>query len=617
MHLPPAVAPLAVLALVLLVPASAADPPLALHPDNPRYFLFRGKPTVVVTSGEHYGAVLNLDFDFAIYLDTLDKAGLNGTRTWVGTYVETAGNFNIASNTLDPTPGRFICPWARSDQSGYADGGNKFDLTRRDEAYFRRLREFLAHAGRRGVIVELNIFCPLYEDSMWSVSPMNPRNNVNGLGPAGRNDAMTLDRSAGLLPVQEAVARQVLEAALPFDNVYLEVCNEPYDGRVPDDWQRHMAGVLAAAQESSPRKLLLSQNIANGAARAENLHPAISIINFHYAAPPDAIALNAGFRGVIGDNETGFRGTADLPYRTEAWDFILAGGGLFNHLDYSFTVKHPDGSWTDYPATQPGGGNPTLRRQFGILSRFVHSFDFIRMKPDTSCVKGGVPAGGSVRAMVEPGRAWAIYLRRGMGGGAFSARWTGFIVPGFTGATLIETVSNDGVRLEVDGKRVIDNWTDHAETTDRAQVMLTAGTQHAIKLEYFYTAGEGTMRLLWTPPGGKREPIPAAALRQPDKGEPGLRGEYFRGPGLKEPWRERRDQTVDFKWGTKPPFAVEATAGAATLEVDLPAGSYAVEWLDVLTGDVVRPETLQHAGGSAKLESPVFASDIALAIRRR
>ena len=45
--------------------------PLALHPDNPHYFLFRGKPTVLITSGEHYGAVLNLDFDYLRYLDAL------------------------------------------------------------------------------------------------------------------------------------------------------------------------------------------------------------------------------------------------------------------------------------------------------------------------------------------------------------------------------------------------------------------------------------------------------------------------------------------------------------------------------------------------------------------
>lgn len=48
---------------------------MALHPDNQRYFLFRGEPTVLVTSGEHYGAVLNRDFDYVRYLDALGRTG--------------------------------------------------------------------------------------------------------------------------------------------------------------------------------------------------------------------------------------------------------------------------------------------------------------------------------------------------------------------------------------------------------------------------------------------------------------------------------------------------------------------------------------------------------------
>jgi len=114
---------------------------------------------------------------------------------------------------------------------------------------------------------------------------------------------------------------------------------------------------------------------------------------------------------LIGDNETGFRGTNNLPYRTEAWDFILAGGALFNHLDYSFTVGREDGTFV-YPSTQPGGGNATIRGQFHILCDFIHSFDFVHMKPDNTIIKGGVPAGGSVRALVEPGKACAIYVRQ-------------------------------------------------------------------------------------------------------------------------------------------------------------------------------------------------------------
>ncbi len=53
----------------LLMPGAAggAGLPLQLHPDNPHYFLWRGQPTVLITSGEHYGAVLNADFDYVKY----------------------------------------------------------------------------------------------------------------------------------------------------------------------------------------------------------------------------------------------------------------------------------------------------------------------------------------------------------------------------------------------------------------------------------------------------------------------------------------------------------------------------------------------------------------------
>ena len=77
--------------------------PLSLHPDNPHYFLFREKPAVLITSAEHYGAVLNLDFDYVKYLDTLAAEGLNLTRTFSGAYVEDPGAFNIAENTLAPS----------------------------------------------------------------------------------------------------------------------------------------------------------------------------------------------------------------------------------------------------------------------------------------------------------------------------------------------------------------------------------------------------------------------------------------------------------------------------------------------------------------------------------
>ena len=337
--------------LVTLLAPRAAPGPLALHPDNSHYFLWRGRPTVLITSGEHYGALLNLDFDYRKYLDTLAADGMMLTRVFSGAYVEPDGAFNIARNTLAPLPGRFISPWARSNQPGYANGGNRFDLGRWDEAYFHRLKD-LAATQEKGIVIELTLFCPMYEDTQWKLSPMNARNNINGVGGVGRLDVHTLDKDGGLLTIQEALTRKLVTELNPMDNVMFEIMNEPYVGKVPMAWQHRIADVIAETERGLPKKHLITQNIANKSATIDSPHAGVSVFNFHYAAPPDAVGTNYHLNKVIGDNETGFRGTSDTPYRLEAWDFIVAGGGLFNHLDYSFAAGFEDGTFV-YPHRSP------------------------------------------------------------------------------------------------------------------------------------------------------------------------------------------------------------------------------------------------------------------------
>lgn len=394
--------------------ALGAESALRLHPDNPHYFLFRGKPTILITSGEHYGAVLNQDFDYVKYLDTLAAHGFNLTRTFTGAaYLEPAGSFKIAENTLAPKAGRYLAPWKRSDQPGAWDGGNRWDLTGWNEDYFRRFRDFAAQAGRRGIIIEVNLFCPFYEDkktqqsNMWPLSPFHARNNSNGLGSVASHDVYTLDKHGGLLGAQERFVRRIVEELKDDDNVYYEICNEPYFAGVTLEWQHHIAEVIEEAQKSHVAKKLISQNVANKTAKITRPHGAISIFNFHYTYPPVAVAENFALDKVIGENETGFRGTADEVYRNEAWDFLLAGGGLFNNLDYSFTAGHEDGGFK-YPASQPGGGGAEFHRQLAVLVKFMNGLDFVHLKPANELVRGA-PSGCSIRLLANPGEAYAAY----------------------------------------------------------------------------------------------------------------------------------------------------------------------------------------------------------------
>ena len=420
------------LALVLLcsslltVGVARAAEPIKLHPKNSHYLLFRGKPTVLVTSAEHYGAVLNPDFDYVPYLDELESKGLNLTRTFAGTYAEVAGSFGIQKNTLAPLSGKFLAPWARSATPGYAGGGNKFDLSKFNDAFFARLKDFVTKAGERGIVVELSLFCALYDDNLWGISPMNAINNVNGVGNVIRSEVFTLN-NGGLLAVQDAFVAKVASELKEFDNVYYELANEPYFG-ISDEFQAHVLATLTAAESGFPAKHAIARNFCNDKCDVGTPDAGISIFNFHYADPPDAVGINFAKNRVLGYDETGFVGTADLPYRRGAWAFLLAGGAIFNNLDYSFTPDEEDGSFAF--TTSPGGGGATLRGQLKILKAFFDEFDFVHMAPMPG-VLDVTPGGTTAYALVKAGAAYAIYLKDGVGGelklelpaGSYRARW--------------------------------------------------------------------------------------------------------------------------------------------------------------------------------------------------
>jgi hypothetical protein len=386
--------------------------PISLNEENPHYFTFRGKPTVLITSAEHYGAVLNLDFDYKVYLDELQSNGLNNTRLFSGTYVEFPGWFSYSlDQPLSPAAGRFICPWARSSEPGYINGGNKFDLTKWDTEYFKRLKDFLTQASKRDIVVELALFCPYYSingrgsgdsDLLWKYSPFYHENNINGIGKIQRVNALTLD-NGNLLDIQEEFVRKVVSELKDYDNLIYEICNEPYVQKlVPDDWMAHISQVITDAESSFRFKHLQSHNVANGVAAINNPLPNASVFNFHYSNHT-AITLNYWMDKVIGNNETA--GESNIIERMHGWDFIIGGGGLFNNLDMSFTTTDPGGKNSKQ-------GQEVLRSQLGILKKFIEGFDFVRMKPDSTVVEGVAAQGLSVDVLAETGVAYAIYLRK-------------------------------------------------------------------------------------------------------------------------------------------------------------------------------------------------------------
>jgi beta-glucosidase len=102
----------------------------------------------------------------------------------------------------------------------------------------------------------------------------------------------------------------------------------------------------------------------------------------------------------------------------------------------------------------------------------------------------------------EPVARGELPADRSLASDAFSIRWTGVIVPPVSGEYELVVTANDGARLLVDGRTVIDAWSDtFVARAASARVNLEAGREHAVTLEYYEGERDAEVRLGWKLPG--------------------------------------------------------------------------------------------------------------------
>jgi hypothetical protein len=374
--------------------------PIKLLKENPHYFEFKGSPLALITSAEHYGAVINTDFDYKTYLETLHREGMNYTRIFMGSYFEIPStSFGIKYNTLAPETGKAIIPWNTKVQNGKI----KYDWSSYNPAYFERLADFMELATSLNIIVEVTLFSSIYTDEHWEMNPQNPKNRVGSESELDRNMVHTKENGQ-LLGLQKAYVRKLVNELNGFDNFFFEIQNEPWSDRgrsvlniankyqidgpnwmekvdyadqLSLDWQEEIVITIVNEEKNLPKKHLIAQNYTNFKAPLYEVSEHVSIVNFHYNWPESA-EWNLHLNRVIGFDESGFAGESDQVYRRQAWAFMLAGGGLFNSLDYSFFVGKENGTGIN---EAPGGGSPAFRSQLKILSALIHSLNLKKTSP--------------------------------------------------------------------------------------------------------------------------------------------------------------------------------------------------------------------------------------------
>ena len=95
---------------------------------------------------------------------------------------------------------------------------------------------------------------------------------------------------------------------------------------------------------------------------------------------------------------------------------------------------------------------------------------------------------------------------------SFSIRWTGKIQPIYTETYTFHTLSNDGVRLWVNGELLIDQWVRQDTTEHNGTISLEAGQFYDIRLEYYDRNGNAVSQLSWSSDSQTKQIVPTSQL---------------------------------------------------------------------------------------------------------
>jgi len=432
---------------VLLALSTAAAVPITIDPLNPHYFNYNGQTIALVGASGDYLCHVSCATAPGTTCDMTTRS--NGTTVvtsdflcrfesyvpYIADLKTRGGNTMRLYISLNHSPG-----WQKNGtpydfEEAFPWNGTKWDLgSVWSTTFFNRVRAVLTEAQNNGVIVEVTLFDPW--DGDYQFSPWNPPNNVQGTGWTNRAYYSSFQPGETCPAIQSyaitdpdprhkqiALLQRTAFRLNDFNNFYWEIANEPELSNPPSGvssaaataWHDCMVQQLQSYEATQPNgNHLIGVNyhaktsidsLTNGSFPLSS--PYVAVVNSHYAVVANGTAdpyggvlmirdYNNGVYGqlgrIFGFNEGRF--TPDLSQspdrsgwsaRAEAWEFMLNGGGAFDHLGYDWknnTVAH------------------NVRTYLGKLNTFLQSVSLQNMSRKVtgslpSFIVSGLPAYGT------------------------------------------------------------------------------------------------------------------------------------------------------------------------------------------------------------------------------
>lgn len=99
-----------------------------------------------------------------------------------------------------------------------------------------------------------------------------------------------------------------------------------------------------------------------------------------------------------------------------------------------------------------------------------------------------------------------------VGADTFTVRWTGSVQPQFSETYTFYATADDGVRLWVNGKQLVNGWVDQGATTYQGSIALKSQQLYNIVMEYYENGGGAVAKLAWSSPSTTQTNIPQSQL---------------------------------------------------------------------------------------------------------
>jgi hypothetical protein len=383
---------------------SGEAPPLRIDPDCPHYFRQPDGKLVVLIGDYTWGTFSDVDYDYAALFDQLKVNGLKFARVWLWWG---CGQFPPPDNKPH------VEPFLRPGPGIANDGRPKYDLTRFNPAFFRRLRDLCEAARQRGLFLQLITMDAwmLKHPHLWKLHAFQRDNNINGVDGDPRNTGTGTDGQQGfcslgnpkVLRFQEAYLRKIVVTVHDSKNVLIEIANENYYSAA---WERQLCEFIREQEHTQAQPhLLMPLDLLSHSSVVQKWDPRA----IHAAL----LGKRALRQPLIFDSDWTIN-PKDDEVRQAMWTAVLS-GGHFNYMDDSL----------DFGAKPAPDKRAALHRQIRHLAAFVQPLKLWEMQPDDAAVKSGyafaIASTNRLAAYLPHGGAVTLDLAKFTG--ALQARW--------------------------------------------------------------------------------------------------------------------------------------------------------------------------------------------------